>query len=111
MLARYIIACLCLLVAIGCEMAAKRCYAHAAIITAEATSQKQAESAAVRQQASSAAAQGNWFSLAGLGAVLLGIAFWILSARQGWREERRLSPVLPLALAIAYIMLMLGVNF
>jgi hypothetical protein len=107
MKALYIIACCMFLAAIACQLKALGHAGHSTTVLAEAASLDESGRAMARQQADASLRIATTYSLAGVVTAGLGIALWAGSRIRGRRATGRLTPVCPLVLLIAYVMLSL----
>ncbi len=105
MKALYIIACCMFIAAIACQLNALRHAGQAATVLAKAVSADESGRAAANQEADASGRIHRKYSVAGMSAALLGAASWVGSWTEGRRTTRRLTPVWPLVLLIAYVML------
>ena len=107
MKALYVLACCSFLAAILCDLCAKRQFSASAVGVARSVALGEPEQASARQEADAARHTGSGLALAGLFAAGLGVASWAVSMVQAVRLGKRLTPVIPLILLIAYAMLYL----
>ncbi len=105
MKALYIIACCMFIAAIACQVNASRHVGDALAVRAKALSADESGRAVAKQEGDASLAIAKKYTLAGAYAAVLGIVLWVGSWIKGRRTARRLTPVWPLVLLIAYVML------
>ena len=101
----YILACCLLVSAVALDISGKNQYSFSARGRARSLKAQPAEQERIKQESQAALAIGNRLALAGMVAAVGGLVLWIASAIVGRMQERRLTPVLPLVLLAAYVLL------
>ena len=104
MKALYVIACCLFLTAFASEWVSEDHYTTAMVAIAKSIGLTEAEQTKAKALSIVEVQVGNRYCLAGLFAAGLGVAAWIVSFTRGRREGRRLTPVIPLVLCVAYVM-------
>ena len=104
----YAIACCLFLAAIASKFVAEQHFATATIDRAKSYRLGDVQPMKSRHRSEAEVQIGNRFVFAGLPVAGLGIAAWIASSAQGRREGKRLTPIIPSVLCIAYVMSLLG---
>ena len=97
----YIISCVLLFAAVVAEANAKRYCSIAVQANARSVLLLRSEQTDARQKAKAAFCAANKFTSAGLAMAGLGVASWLVSMSKG----RKGTPVIPLSLAAAYVLL------
>ena len=105
----YVIACCLFLAAIVSDVTSKRHYATAAIGRAKSINLSDFERKTASDKSHAEVQIGTRFGITGMVAAGLGAAAWIASFTSGRRKGRRLTPVIPLILCVAYVMALLTI--
>ncbi|MDY0167731.1 MAG: hypothetical protein RBS80_14380 [Thermoguttaceae bacterium] len=101
----HIAACCLLVSAIALDIASKTRYSLAARWRAEGVEAQPTEQEHVKQESETALAGGNRLALGGLVTAFGGLVLWCASVVVGRTQGRRFTPVIPLALLAAYMLL------
>ena len=103
----YIVACCLLMAAVVLDIAGKNRFSFAARCRAKSLMAEPPKEGRIKQESNAALAVGNRLATGGMVAAAGGLLVWIASAIVGRNQERRLTPVLPLGLLAAYVLLFL----
>jgi hypothetical protein len=101
----YIVACCFLLAAVVLDIAGKDRFSFAARCRARSLEAESTEKEQIKQESKAALALGNRLAMGGMVAAAGGLLVWIASAMVGLNQKRRWTPLLPLGLLAAYILL------
>jgi hypothetical protein len=101
----YILASCLLVCAVALDIAGKNQCSFAARSRARSLKAQRTERERIEQESKTALAIGNRLTMGGMVAAAGGLLFWIASAIVGQNQGRRLTPVLPLGLLAAYVLL------
>lgn len=101
----YILACCLLVLAVVLDLASKRSYSMANRARAMSIKADHSQWAAIKANAVAVGSVGDRQLMGGMIAAGLGLAFWLASAFMKKFDDKRLTPVVPLVLLIAYGML------
>ena len=101
----YILACCLLVLAVVLDLGSKRSYSISARCRARCLTVEPSQQESIKAESKAALTLGNRLLLWGMIAAGLGLAFWFVSALMKKFDDKRLTPVVPLVLLIAYGML------
>jgi hypothetical protein len=103
----HIMACCLFLAAIVADFGGKSYYSTAATTLAKAVAAGRTDDATARVEANAALSTGNRLTSLGMVIATIGLAVWLTSIILGRRQGRRMSPVVPLVMFAAYVLLFL----
>lgn len=106
MIRMYVLACGLLACAIVLDIAGKNQYSFSARYQAQGLQAHPLEPGQIRCESRAALTLGDRLVVGGMVASVGGVALWIVSAILGRMRQRRLTPVPPLVLAFAYMLLL-----
>ena len=101
----YILACCLLACAVILDLAGKNSYSFSARSRARCLKAQPTELERIKQECKAALALGDRLTMGGMVAAAGGLLFWIASAIVGRNRGKRLTPVLPMGLLAAYVLL------
>jgi hypothetical protein len=99
----YVAACCLLLAAIAADFCSKSFYHNAASAVARAIVNERTNQSSAKEESTASLQNGNRCVVVGLVLALMGLLSWLWAIRKG----NRLSPVIPLALMFAYVVMSL----
>jgi hypothetical protein len=101
----YILACCLLVLAVVLDLGSKRSYSISARGRARCLTVEPSQQEGIKAESKAALILGNRLLLGGMFAAGLGLTFWLASVYLKKFDDKRLTPVVPLVLLIAYGML------
>lgn len=101
----YIMACCLLMLAVILDLSSKRSYSISARCRARCLTVEPSQQESIKAESMAALTLGNNLLLGGMIAAGLGLAFWLAAFYLKKIDDKRLTPVVPLVLLIAYVML------
>lgn len=93
------------MLAVVLDLASKQRHSKAAGCLAKCLKAEQPEQESIKAESQVALKIGNRLSLSGLITIGIGVLSWVISAIRGRKENKRLTPVIPLVLLAIYVML------
>jgi hypothetical protein len=103
----YVLACCLFLAAITTDLAGKHYALQTATISAGAVAGSQSEQALAHLESDAAAHKSDFFTALGMVIAAIGLGAWLASAILGRRQGRRMRPIVPLAMFVAYVLVFL----
>ena len=98
----YFLACGLLAISIIMESFAKHYFSTASVTVARAIALSSSERSEAHNESDALGKTGRRFSLAGITLAIVGLCLWVFSLR----GEKRMTPVLPISLLAAYVLLL-----